>query len=70
MIMANKEDPVRDMEEGTAKGEKGSQVSDDLENDEFLREKMKKHRRKSQGYAEGSPMSDEESDMTEIDLND
>jgi len=70
MLMANSEDPVRDMEEGKAEGEKGPQVSDDLENDDYLRMKMKKHRRKSQGYAEGSPTSDEESEMTEIDLND
>ncbi|XP_029214507.2 uncharacterized protein LOC114977825 [Acropora millepora] len=70
MLMENSEDPVRDMEEGKAEGEKGPQVSDDLENDDYLRMKMKKHRRKSQGYAEGSPTSDEESEMTEIDLND
>ncbi|KAK2561372.1 hypothetical protein P5673_015880 [Acropora cervicornis] len=70
MLMENSEDPVRDMEEGKAEGEKGPQVSDDLENDDYLRMKMEKHRRKSQGYAEGSPTSDEESEMTEIDLND
>lgn len=70
MLMENSEDPVRDMEEGKAESEKGPQVSDDLENEDYLRMKMKKHRRKSQGYAEGSSMSDEESEMTEINLND
>lgn len=46
-----------------------SENEDVVEQEEYLRDKMKKQRRLSQGYADGSGSSEEESVMVEINLN-
>ena len=46
-----------------------SEEEDVVEQEDYIKEKMKKQRRFSQGYAAGSGSSDEESTMVDINLN-
>ena len=46
-----------------------SEDEDVVEQEDYIREKMKKQRSYSQGYAVGSGSSEEESTMVEINLN-
>ena len=73
--------PARALIEGLRKQRKGTlgcpenfildSDSEDVveEGDYYLKEKMKKQRRFSQGYADGSGSSEDESVMVEINLN-
>ena len=47
-----------------------SEDEDVVEEEDYLKEKIKRRRSLSQGYADGVKSSDEESDMVEINLKD
>lgn len=78
MKISDAEDPVSQMEEGRALTETcfpenaivDSEDEDVVEQEDYLRGKMKRQRRLSQGYADGAESSDEESAMVEVNLKD